>query len=29
VRLYQIDNKLNAVLEFQLAARIPLAQEAE
>jgi hypothetical protein len=29
VRLYQIDNKLNAVLDFQLAARIPLAQEAE
>jgi len=29
VRLYQIDNKLNAVLDFQLAARIPLAQQAE
>ena len=27
VRLYQIDSKLNAVLDFQLAARIPLVQE--
>ncbi len=27
VRLYQIENKLNAVLNFQLAARIPLVQE--
>jgi len=29
VRLYQIENKLNAVLNFQLAAKIPLVQEAE
>lgn len=28
VRLYQIENKLNAVLNFQLAAKIPLLQEA-
>jgi hypothetical protein len=29
VRLYQIDSKLNAVLDFQLAAQIPLVQEGE
>ena len=27
VRLYQVDNKLNAVLDFQLAAKIPLIQD--
>jgi hypothetical protein len=27
VRLYQAENKLNAVLNFQLAAKIPLIQE--
>ena len=29
VRLYQIENKLDAVLNFQLAAKIPLVQEAD
>ena len=29
VRLYQIDSKLNAVLEFRLAAQIPLVQEGK
>jgi len=29
VRLYQIENKLNAVVNFQLAAKIPLVQEAD
>ena len=27
VRLYQIDNKFNAALDYQLAARIPLARD--
>ncbi len=27
VRLYQVENKLNAVLNFQLAAKIPLIQD--
>jgi hypothetical protein len=29
VRLYQIENKLNAVLDFKMAARIPLVQDIE
>ena len=28
VRLYQIDSKLNAVLDFQMASQIPLVQES-
>jgi hypothetical protein len=29
VRLYQVENKLNAVLDFKLAAKIPLIQEPQ